>query len=199
MKLKIFIYFLVFSISAIHSQDYGEQYLKALQTKFNSIQDFTADINQFINGKSAISGKLFFKKANNFRAEFENTLLISDGVTAWNHNKKENKVIITDYEEDESLFSINFLIYQFPSQSDLYGEQEGNFRKLVLTPKSKSSNLGQVTLWINNNDLIEKINTNDPASGLIEINFKNIKINQNLPSSNFQYIPPQGSRIIDLR
>lgn len=186
-------------ISSLAGQDLGDQYLKSLQDKFNSIKDFTANVNQSTEGKTSLTGKILFKKQNNFRIEFGNSVIVSDGTTSWNFNKKENKVIITDYEEDGSIFSINFLVYQFPSQCTLKGGQEGNLRTLILTPKSRTTNLGEVTLWINNENLIEKIRTNDPVSGIVEISFSNIKTNQNLPDSNFQFNPPQGSRIIDLR
>jgi len=197
-KIVLIISILVITTS-LNAQNNGEAYLKSLQDKFNTIQDFTANVNQSVDGKSVLSGKIFFKKENNFRIEFGNSTIVSDGITSWNFNKKENKVIITDYEEDGSLFSINFLVYQFPSQCTLAGESDGNLRKLTLTPKSRTSNLGEVILWINNNDLIEKLQTNDLASGVVELSFSNIKINQNLPLSNFQFTAPQGSRIIDLR
>ena len=197
-KIVLIISILVITTS-LNAQNNSEAYMKSLQDKFNTIQDFTANVNRSIDGKSVLSGKIFFKKENNFRIEFGNSTIVSDGATSWNFNKKENKVIITDYDEDGSLFSINFLVYQFPSQCTLAGESDGNLRKLTLTPKSRTNNLGEVILWINNNDLIEKLQTNDPASGVVELSFSNIKINQNLPISNFQFTPPQGSRIIDLR
>lgn len=199
MKFNQLIIIVTLLIHICVAQDEGNSYLKSLQNKFNSIEDFTANVNQSIDGKSTLSGKIFFKKENNIRVEFGNSTIISNGITSWNFNKKENKVIITDYEEDESLFSINFLVHQFPAQCTLNGEKDGNFRKLTLTPKSRATNLGEVTIWINKDDLIEKLQTKDASSGVIEINFSNIRLNQNLPTSNFQFTPPQGSKIIDLR
>lgn len=196
LLFKLFVVLLAFNINA---QSDGGSLLKSLQNKFNSIQDFTANINQFVNDKPSLSAKIFFKKQNNFRIEFGNSTIISDGVTSWNYNNKENKVIITNYEEDESLFSINFLVYKFPSQCTPTAEKEGSLRKLTLIPKGRSSNLNEVTLWINNDDLIEKVQTIDPAAGLIELRFSNIRTNQNLPVSNFQFSPPEGSKVIDLR
>lgn len=199
IKVSYVLFFCLSIISSLVGQEPGDQYLKSLQDKFSSIKDFTANITQSVDGRSSLSGKIFFKKQNNFRIEFGNSVLVSDGITSWNHNKKENKVIITDYEEDGSIFSINFLVYQFPSQCTLKAGQDGNLRTLTLTPKSRSSNLGEVTLWINSDNLIVKIQTNDPAAGIVELSFSIIKTNQNLPDSNFQFNPPQGSRIIDLR
>ncbi len=199
IKGSYVLFFCLLMMSSLIAQEQGDQYLRSLQDKFNTIKDFTANVNQSIDGKSVLSGKIFFKKENNFRIEFGNSTIVSDGITSWNFNKKENKVIITDFEEDGSVFSINFLVYQFPSQCTLKGGQDGNLKTLTLTPKSRASSLGEVTLWINNENLIEKIRTNDPASGIVELGFSNIKTNQNLPDSNFQFNPPQGSRIIDLR
>lgn len=198
-KIACLSFIVVFSFTGIYAQNTGEEYLNSLQNKFNTIKDLTANVDQTINGKSSLSAKIFFKKENNIRLEFGNSTIVSDGVSSWNYNKKENKVIISDYEEDGSLFSINFLVYQFPAQCTLKGEQDGNLRKLTLAPKSKTANLGEVTLWINKEDLIEKIQTNDHANRLIELKFSNIKTNQNLSNSNFQFSPPQGSKVIDLR
>lgn len=195
----VLIAFLMVPFISLTAQNNSETYLKSLQNKFSTIQDFTANITQSIDGRTSLSGKISFKKTNNFRIEFGSSTLISDGITSWNYNKKENKVIITNYEEDGSLFSINFLVYQFPALCTLKGELDENLRKLTLTPKSPSSNLGEVILWINKNDLIEKVQTSDPASGVIELNFSDIRVNQSLQLSNFQFTPPQGSRIIDLR
>lgn len=199
IKVSYVLFFCLSIISSLVGQEPGDQHLKSLQDKFSSIKDFTANITQSVDGRSSLSGKIFFKKQNNFRIEFGNSVLVSDGITSWNYNKKENKIIITDYEEDGSIFSINFLVYQFPSQCTLKAGQDGSLRTLTLTPKSRSSNLGEVTLWINSDNLIVKIQTNDPAAGIVELSFSNIKTNQNLPDSNFQFNPPQGSRIIDLR
>lgn len=199
--IKILLISIIFllTVNPLIAQNEGDQYLKSLQNKFNTITNFTANIDQTNSGKSSLSGKIYFKKENNFRIEFGNSIIVSDGKSSWNHNKKENKVIVTDYEEDGSLFSINYLVYQFPEQCKLTGEHNGNLRKLTLTPKSRTSNLGEVTLWINNDDLIEKIQTQDAASGLMELSFTNLKINQTLPVSLFQFSPPQESKIIDLR
>lgn len=199
MNVKLLYLFIVLFTINLFAQNTGEEYLKSLQNKFNSIKDLTANVDQMINGKSSLSVKIFFKKENNIRLEFGNSTIVSDGISSWNYNKKENKVIISDYEEDGSLFSINFLVYQFPAQCTLKGEQDGSFRKLILTPKSRASNLGEVTLWINKEDLIEKVQTNDSASRLIELKFSNMKTNRNLSNSNFQFFPPQGSKVIDLR
>ncbi len=82
----------------IYSQS-AESVLKSLQNKFDSITDLSADVTQKSNGKSSLSGKMYFKKENNLRIEFGNQTIVADGKTSWNYNKKDKKVIISDYDE----------------------------------------------------------------------------------------------------
>jgi outer membrane lipoprotein-sorting protein len=39
----------------------------------------------------------------------------------------------------------------------------------------------------------------DPATGKIEIVLSKYQLNKNLPDSFFQFSPPEGSQVIDLR
>jgi outer membrane lipoprotein carrier protein len=202
MGMKNFINLIFFlSILAINiSAQTGDEVLLSLQNKFKSINDFTADITQKVNGKVNLSGKLLFKKENNLHFEFKNQTIISDGQTNWNYNKKDNKVIISDYDNSGSNFlSINYLVYEFPKECIVSLSQDGNQKSLLLQPKTKKNNLGDVILVITKDDLIEKAKISDQNTGTIEIRFSNYKLNQKIPDSKFSFTPPEGSSVIDLR
>ena len=94
--MKILISLLVLFYSIVGFAQSAESVLKSLQNKFDSISDLSADVNQKSNGKSSLSGKLFFKKENKLRMEFGNQTIIADGTTSWNYNKKDKKVIISN-------------------------------------------------------------------------------------------------------
>ena len=51
--------------------------------------------------KINFDGKFLFKKENQLRLELKNLIIVSDGKTNWNYNKKQNKVIITNYDEND--------------------------------------------------------------------------------------------------
>lgn len=196
INLILFLSFFAVSISA----QTGNEVLQSLQNKFNSINDLTADIIQKVNGKVNLSGKLFFKKENNLRFEFKNQTIVSDGRTSWNYNKKDNKVIISNYDDSGSnLLSINYLVYEFPKECNVSLSQEGNLKSLLLQPKTKKNNLGDVILFINKENLIEKAKISDQNTGTIEILFSNYKLNQKTPDSKFSFTPSEGSSVIDLR
>ena len=198
--MKIIISILVFFYTSIGFTQSSESVLKSLQNKFDSITDLSTDVSQKSNGKSSLSGKMYFKKDNNLRIEFGNQTIVADGKTSWNYNKKNKKVIISDYDEAGSgLLSINYLVYQYPSECDLSLSSEGSKQILILKPKSNKNNLGEVKLYITKENLIDKTVISNPASGTMEVSFSNYKLNQNLSDSKFSFTAPEGTTVVDLR
>ena len=198
--MKILISLLVLFLSTVGFPQSAESVLKSLQNKFDSITDLTADVAQKNNGQSNLTGKMYFKKENNIRLELGNQTIVADGKTSWNYNKKNKKVIISDYDEAGSgLLSINYLVYQYPSECDLSLSTEGTSQILNLKPKSKKNNLGEVKLYISKENLIDKAVISNPASGTMEVSFSNYKLNQNLSDSKFSFTEPEGTTVVDLR
>lgn len=195
MKKHILIFlFLQFFIGAQDSDK-----LKSLQDKFESIRDLSVNIMQKSGGAEILSGKLYYKNGNKFNLDLKNNIIVSDGSTIWNYNKRENKVIINAVDKsDPSYFSFNTFVYDFPSQCVISSEQNGEV--LVLAPKTNSElNFVKAKLWINKDNLVSKVLLEGTGAGNTEINFSNYRLNQNISESQFNFIPPEGSTIIDLR
>jgi len=190
---------LLFLSLNLNAQDNSKQLLKSLQNKFETIKDLTADILQKSGGKDILSGKLSYKKENKFHFDLKNNLIVSDGLTIWNYNKKDKKLIINNIDEtDPSLFSFKSIIYDYPSQCTISSEKEGEV--LVFVPKENSElNFSKAKLWINRDNLIDTIIIINKEAVDIEINFINYTLNQNLTDTKFKFTPPEGSAIIDLR
>jgi outer membrane lipoprotein-sorting protein len=198
--MKIIVCLLVFFYSFVGFTQSAESVLKSLQNKFDSITDLSADVAQKSNGKINLSGKLFFKKEKSLRLEFGNQTIVADGKTSWNYNKKDKKVIISDYDEAGSgLLSINYLVYQYPSECDLSLSTERNKQILNLKPRSKKNNLGEVKLFITKENLIDKAVISNPATGTMEVSFSNYKLNQDLSDSKFTFTATEGTTVVDLR
>lgn len=198
--MKILISLLVLFLSTVGFSQNAESVLKSLQNKFDSITDLTADVAQKNNGRSNLTGKMYFKKENNIRLELGNQTIVADGKTSWNYNKKNKKVIISDYDEAGSgLLSINYLVYQYPSECDLSLSTEGSSQILNLKPKSKKNNLGEVKLYISKENLIDRAVISNAGSGTMEVSFSNYRLNQNLSDSKFSFTAPEGTTVVDLR
>jgi len=199
--LTIKIFFLsVLLIGTALSQTDDDTLLKELQAKFDSIEDATVDFEQLHNGKNILSGVLLYKNGNKLRIDTKNLLIISDGSTSWNFNKREDKVIISNYDENSTgLLSVKELVYVFPKGCDISSTVSGDQRVLILIPNSYSVNFDEAQIWLTDDDLISKVKVTDTSMGTTEINFKNYRLNQDLSSSKFSFTPPKGSKIIDLR
>jgi len=196
---SVSIFILTFISSGI-VQGNADAVLKNIQNKFDSISDLSAQITQSVNDKVNLRGKAFYKKENHLRFEFDNMLIISDGETSWNYNKKQDKVIITDYEnEGNKILSIRQIIFEYPEDCELNTfESEGN-KVLELIPKDDTFSFNSVKLFIDSEYLITKVLVDDPAAGTIQIDLSNYQLNKNLPDSYFQFSPPEGSQVLDLR
>jgi|SRR5690606_10677389 outer membrane lipoprotein carrier protein len=198
---KIFLV-LIFSflIAGVNAQE-NTGLLKSVQQKFESLSDFSAEVKQIANGKSNFTGKVFFKKNDKFRVEFKNTVLVSDGSTTWNYNKKENKVIINEFDNSSpSALSFNTILNDYPAKCNVTESDENGKSVITLTPQKKSDlEFKEVKLLVNKNDLVEKVTVSQQGGNTMTIEISNYKLNQNIPDSQFSFSPPEGTTVIDLR
>ncbi|MGQ9642264.1 MAG: LolA family protein [Ignavibacterium sp.] len=198
-KILLTGFILMFSFS-YYAQSDPYSILSNLRNKFNSINDLTVDYSQKAGGKVILNGKIIFKKENKYRVENKNQIVGSDGISAWNYNSAQKKYIITNYDgESNSIYSINYLVYQLPNECLLSARTEGNLKVLELIPKSTNLQFKKIELWINSDNLIQKIILSDFNNSANEISLSNYKLNQKISDSLFSFNPPEGTKVIDLR
>lgn len=184
----------------LFAQSDANSLLRELQNKYNSISDLSVNYSQTINDKTVLSGKIFFKKENKYRVENKNQILGSDGQSTWNYNPKQKKFILSNYDNTaNSIYSINYLVYQLPSECTLSARSSGQQRILELTPRTSNLQYSKIELWINSENLISKIVLYDYNNQITNINLSNYNLNQNISDDKFSFNPPEGTRIIDLR
>lgn len=185
----------------LHIDDTGEKLLKNLQDKFDKVKDLSAEFKQSTNGKAILNGKFFFKKEDKLRIEFRNSILVSDGATNWSYNQKEHKVIISKNEDSNaSPFSLKKIVNDYPKECTVKSEIDNGAEVLVLTP-NKGSSIGYslIKIWMDKENLINRVLLKDNADNLIQIDFSRYKVNQKISDNKFNFTPPEGSKVIDLR
>jgi outer membrane lipoprotein carrier protein len=198
-NIFILIITLIFCNSII-AQDDAKALLKDIQNKFDSINDLSAEITQLVNGKINLEGKVYYKKENHLRFEFNNMLIVSDGETSWNYNEQQNKVIITNYDtEGNKILSLRQIIFEYPDECELSTYDSEGEKVLQLIPQNNSLSFNSVKLFITDDNLISKVLIDDPSTGSIQVFLSNYKINKNLSDSLFSFSPPEGSQVLDLR
>ena len=198
--IRIFITIIFVFTATTFSQNDAGKVLNDLQTKYDTIKDLSVEFTQSGNGKNKLAGMLILKKENKLKIDTRNLIIVTDGTTSWSYNKKQNKVIISKYDEnDPGVFSINGLVYDLPDESDIELSNDNGQNVLTLTPNSYGYSFDSVKLWLGEDNLISKVVLNDAAMGKVEVKFSNYQLNQNLKDSEFSFTPPEGSRIIDIR
>jgi outer membrane lipoprotein carrier protein len=191
---------LILFLATSFPQEDAQAVLKNIQDKYESITDLSAQLTQSVNGNVNLKGKVYYKKENQFRFEFKNILIVSDGETSWSYNQKDNKVIITDYEsEGNKIFSMRQIIFEYPQDCDLSTFDSEGQTVLKLIPKDDEFSFSSIELFIDGDNLITKALIDDPATGEIQIGLSDYQLNKNLPGSFFRFSPPEGSQVIDLR
>ena len=175
--------------------------LKNLQSSFDSLKDFSADFVQLNNGRVNIEGKFYFKKENKLRLELKNLIIVSDGKTNWNYNKRQKKVIISNYDEnDPSVLSLKRIIFDYPSKCQVTEGPDSSGNVLILKPNSNSGiNAYLIKIWVNKNNNVKKVTIIQSSGNVLEVKFSNYKIDKGILDSKFSFTPPQGTKIIDLR
>ncbi|MEJ5350670.1 MAG: outer membrane lipoprotein chaperone LolA [Melioribacteraceae bacterium] len=200
--MKLVILFLL-SFQILYAQS-GSEALKKIQNKFNTVTDFTAnfiqsDCNSSGKNSSALSGKIYYKKKNKFIVELKNQLIVSNGETIWNYNQKQKQVIISYFSDDPTVYSIERIIYNYPSLCSIKLLKKDNEEIIQLIPREGLLDLKDIKIWKDNNNMISKLEVTDIGDMCYLIQFENITINQNLPDNKFTFNPPKGIRIVDLR
>jgi chaperone LolA len=184
-----------------------QQIISEVQKKYSGINDLKAILIQTVESSvtsepQLIKAELYFKKANNFRIEFKNQLIISNGITTWNYSKIAKRVVITNYEEN--FFSPQVLLFNLPSRSiskfegmeKLDGEEHF---VISFSPKGPDFNFKALKVWFSRNYLIIKVEAEDWAQNKYSFMFTDLKINSNLDDNLFNFTLPGGVKIVDLR
>ncbi len=197
MRLLFAIFFLA---RVFYAQPNPVELLKSVQEKFKQIKDLSVEITQTVNAENARNGKLMFKQPESYRLELDNQIIVTDGKTFWNFNKKQKKLIIDNFEKsNDNIFSINYLLFEVPYKSNITSENDGKMEKLILKSKEASFPYNTIEIWIDKNKLITKVKAIDNTNTSYEILFGKYLLNQNLKSDLFSFKPTDEVKVIDLR
>lgn len=200
MKL---ILLLLFSFQVLYAQS-GVESLRKIQNKFNAITDFVAnfiqtDCNSTGKNSAVLKGKIYYKKKNKFVVELKNQQIVSNGESIWNYNQKLKQVIISYLSDEPTVYSVEKIIYNYPSHCRIKLLKKSDEEIIQLIPYEGLLDLKDIKIWKDNNDMITKLEITDLGDVCYFIQFENVLINQNLPENKFTFNPPKGIRVVDLR
>ena len=187
----------------------AKEIIEKVQAKYekldNVILNFTQSVKFKVNkSEQQASGTLYFKKKNKYRIESDQHVIVTDGKTSWSYSPQNKQVIVDKYKEDTHSLSPEHLLVGYPQDfySSLIGEEKlgaESMYVLKLTPKEDNSFATRLKLWVSKNWLIKKVETTDISGAVTTYTIKDIVIDKGIPDARFEFKPPQGVDVIDLR
>lgn len=150
------------------------------------------------------SGNLIAKKGNKYKMNLGDRIIICNGKTIWNYSKKDNKVVIGNFQKDNENISLEDIFFSFIENFEpisLIPLKEDNSYLIKLKSKDSSnymSNISEVNLKITNKYVIKSIQIIENGETLtwkiMDLNYTP-KFNEKV----FEFTLPQKCTVIDLR
>jgi outer membrane lipoprotein carrier protein len=184
--------------------------VEKMEKKYGSIHDASLTFTRHVvfgvtRSEQDFSGSLRMKKGNKYRIELEDQTIVTDGVSAWTYSRINNQVFIDAYREDSLSFSPDRILVNVPENysATLLGEEKVGTREtsiLKLVPKNERSNLKWMKLWVDRDDwLMRRIQLLDVADNQTTYEVGDITLNAGISDTTFQFHPPPGVEVIDVR
>ncbi len=199
MKSFILAVLLILASASIAAQT-TESFVKELQSTFRGYKTLQTSFIQSGNIMTGSAGKLYYKKDKKIRIELPNITIISDGVSVWNINKKENKVIISKFTGKEaSLLSLPDLIEKYPAISKFTLEKTDKGYSLTLVPNEKNPSIKSAKLTCDANKSLTGIQIQNASGSSMDVRLSQTKINKEISDVLFSYTPKESVKVVDLR
>jgi outer membrane lipoprotein carrier protein len=189
------------------------QLAQALQLKYDSIKDFSADFSHTYQGgvlrkHLTERGHVLIKKPGRMRWEYQTPqkkLFVSDGVKIYSYVPEDNQVIVSSVPEgDRAGAPVLFLAGKgnltrdfTPEIVDVPAGFPPQTRAIKLVPKAPQSDYDSLILVVDQPSLtLRGIVTNDAQGGQSAISFANLKENVGTPDKVFTFSIPRGAEVI---
>ncbi len=200
---------LFFGANAVFCQSETQELLEKLQKKYAKLKDATFEFSQttkfsITKVSQTLSGTVKSKKKK-YRIETENGLIITDGSSVWRYNPEKHQVLVDKYKDDPQTLTPDRVVEDATKEyyyvkTGTEKHKDDQFSIIKLTPKSESSSIKSLKLWIDEDALtISKIEMTDITDNTTSYIITSFTTNTELPDSLFKFTPPEGVEVIDLR
>lgn len=180
-----------------------------LKAKYAAITTLKATFTQqmssdYMDGTETFSGKLYLQDKM-YRVETSQQTVVTDGEATWIYNVTDNQVLINDYVEDETTFSLNQFFFNFDDKYTVQSVSSVTLNgaahaQITLSPSYEDLFFTAATLWLRDrDDLVTQIEVIDVNETRMVFSLDDIEINPSLDPSLFEFKPPAGAEVIDLR
>lgn len=149
-----------------------------------------------------LRGRIYTRKPDRFRVEVEGgDLVVADGQAIWVYSKKNQQVVISQYNgEVRTPWQV---LLDYTSQWAPVGVEETRLDGqacylLLLRPPDGGA--GQLTVWLERRRWLPlKVEQRDESDNLVTYILKDHQLGPVLKPSLFRFVAPQGVEVIDRR
>jgi outer membrane lipoprotein carrier protein len=190
-----------------------EELAAALQKKYDSIRDFSADFTQLYEGgvlrrKAVERGAVFVKKPGRMRWNYkspEEKVFVSDGRQIQLYVPADKQVVVSPLPaDDQATSAVLFLMGKGDLTRDFtvtYGQGGAeNTYVLRLQPRTRQAEYDWLQLTVDRQSLqIRELMAGDQQGGRSTFQFTNFKENTGISDKTFAFIPPAGTDVVKSR
>jgi len=190
--------------------DDAQDVLARVRKKYDSLTDATLKFSQEVKFPLAginqrVEGKLLLKKTNKYRVELDGQTIVTDGQTVWSYAVATHQVLVDKFKLNERMLSPERLLTTAPDEytSRIVGKERIGSTEtvaLLLTPRSESSSVRSLKLWVDEGtSLVKQVMLVDVNGRETQYTVRDIDINTGLDDSRFVFDIPEGVEVVDLR
>lgn len=174
-----------------------------LNKLLTNVKSMTADFSQTTKGgakQTTFSGSMSVQRPNKFYWETKSPseqLIVANGNTLWIYDKdlaQATRQSTSNQVGDTPALLLSGNPSQI-AQSFNIAQPSADKNYYVLTPKSENSGFRNLSISFNGGRPVMMV-LNDNLGQTTTIRFSNIKLNQSIPASRFNFTPPQGVDVI---
>lgn len=183
--------------------------VKHIQDKYHRIEDATIEFTQTVvyplsKISKTVKGKLLLEKGNKYRIDTADKVFVTNGKTSWVYLPGSRQVLIDNFRDDKNTITPDKFLLNIPS--DYFAvllstkkSDNGNEYTLRLTPKSDNSFIRSIKVVVDSGWTVKSAEVSDMNDTRYTYTVDNLQINTGIPNSEFEFVPPKGAQIVDLR
>ncbi len=206
----VFAILMLSSLPSLAEPPSAMQIVKNVQDNYNRIEDATIKFTQTVvfplsKVSRTTSGTLYIKKGNKYRIDTGDKVIVTDGKTSWVYLPQSQQVLIDNFRNDKNTITPEKFLLDVPEDyfAVLLSTNKtttGNVYVLRLTPKSDNSFIRAITIEIQDSSwTIKNAVISDMNDTRYTYKVESLKTNTGLPNSEFEFVPPKGAQVVDLR
>jgi outer membrane lipoprotein-sorting protein len=178
-----------------------DEFFTAVQKKYGEGASMRV---RFVMKAEDIRGSVTIKRGNKYIIELAGRTIICNGKIVQNYTPSDKKVVVSDFRDNPDNISPERIFMNFPRgyRPTVITDKANKDAILMLEPakpRDQISDMKRVTLRLQQETLkLKEISIFDGAT-THEWTILDIKPDAGIPDAAFEWKPPQGAQIIDLR